>query len=233
MTYILENTFEKIRNGLIVSCQAEGNDPFNEPEYVTLFAKAAIMSGAVGIRSEGYLKTKSIVENVEVPVIGLIKSYFPDNSVRITGSFKDVERVIGTGCQIIAIDGTFRRRENLDGPEFINKVKTKFDCLIMADIAQVAEGLDCFDAGADCVSTTLSGYTPETSFLTKNKPDFELVKKLVELLPIPVIAEGKINSPELAEEMMRYKPWSIVVGTAITRPRIITQWFIEKMKSGV
>jgi N-acylglucosamine-6-phosphate 2-epimerase len=225
-----EDTFKKLKNGLIVSCQAEGNDPFNKPELVALFAKAAIMGGASGIRTEGYEKTKAIVETVDVPVIGLIKSYFPDKFVRITGTFSDVDKLIASGCSIIAIDGTFRKRENLTGPEFISKIKKKYNCLIMADIAQAAEGLACFDAGADCVSTTLSGYTPDTINNPKDRPDFELVKKLVDHLPIPVIAEGKINTPELAAEMMEYNPWAIVVGTAITRPRVVTNWFVNKMK---
>jgi len=121
----MKEIFDRLKKQLIVSCQAEGNDPFNSSEGVTLFAKAAVMGGAAGIRTEGFEKTKMIKENVSVPVIGLIKSYFDDGYVRITGSFKDVEDLLKTNCDIIAIDGTFRKREELTGPEFISKVKGK------------------------------------------------------------------------------------------------------------
>jgi N-acylglucosamine-6-phosphate 2-epimerase len=99
----------KLKHGLIVSCQAEGDSPFNSPEGVTMFAKSAISGGADGIRSEGIEKTKMILESVNVPVIGLIKSKFDDGSVKITGSFSDIDDLSFIGCPIIAVDGTFTR----------------------------------------------------------------------------------------------------------------------------
>jgi len=107
----MNKVFPKLKGGLIVSCQAQGKSPFNSPNGVSLFAKTAVMSGAIGIRSEGAAKTKAIVRCVNVPVIGLIKSEFPDGTVRITGSMRDVAALVKTGCHIIAIDGTLRERE--------------------------------------------------------------------------------------------------------------------------
>lgn len=83
---------------------------------MALFAKAAEIGGAVGIRTQGIEKLKAIKQAVHLPVIGLLKSQFPDGTVRITGSFKEVEELIAAGSDIVAIDGTFRVRENLDGP---------------------------------------------------------------------------------------------------------------------
>jgi N-acylglucosamine-6-phosphate 2-epimerase len=223
--------FEEIKHGLIVSCQSEGNDPFNSPEGVALFAKAAEMGGASGIRSEGIEKTKRIIETVNLPVIGLIKSKFEDGSVKITGSLKDVEELLKIGCEFIAIDGTFRKREGMSGPEFINKVKKEFNSLIIADISTFEEALACVDAGADCVSTTLSGYTPETKHLNNNQPDFELLQRLTKNLKIPIIAEGRYNRPEYASQAIKLGAWCVVVGTAITRPRIITQWFVDEIEN--
>ncbi len=225
-----EMIFEKIKNGLIVSCQSEGDDPFNSAEAVTLFARAAFQGGAKGIRSQGFEKTKMIVQNIDLPVIGLIKSNFEDGFVKITGSFEEVEKLMLTGCQIIAIDGTFRKRENLSGPDFISIVKKKYDVIVMADIATYEEGIACASSGADCISSTLSGYTPETMHYTKDQPDFLLVEKLCSKLHIPVIAEGKINRPEFAAGMIQRGAWAVVVGTAITRPRVITSWFVEEIK---
>jgi N-acylglucosamine-6-phosphate 2-epimerase len=227
----MKSVFDELKDGLIVSCQSEGNDPFNSPEGVTLFARAAEMGGAKGIRSEGIEKTKSIIANVKVPVIGLIKSQFEDGLVRITGSFKDFESLIEIGCHIIAVDGTFRKREGLIGPEFINQLKKKYNAVIMADIATYEEALACVENGADCVSTTLSGYTPETKHLNTDKPDFELLRSLVKNLNVPVFAEGRYNTPEFCAEAIKIGAWSVVVGTAITRPRIVTSWFVSAIES--
>ncbi len=191
------------------------------------------MGGAAGIRTEGFEKTKMIKENVSVQVIGLIKSYFDDGYVRITGSFKDVEDLLKTNCDIIAIDGTFRKREELTGPEFISKVKEKYpDVCIMADISTIEDALACIKAGADCISTTLSGYTPETKHKADiHQPDYELLSDLCSLSSVPVFAEGRFNTPDTAAKAIQVGAWAVVVGTAITRPRVITQWYIDAIKN--
>jgi N-acylglucosamine-6-phosphate 2-epimerase len=218
------------KKSFIVSCQSDGNDPFNSPKGVASFARAAEMGGADGIRSEGVEKTKEILKQINLPVIGLIKSNFKDGYVRITGSFNDVEKLIETGCQVIAIDGTFREREGKSGPEFIQMIKTEYNCKIMADISNLEEALACQKAGADCVSTTLNGYTPTSLGDNNGEPNFQLVKKLVNSLQIPIFAEGRISTPEQAKKLMDIGAYGVVVGTMITRPRIITERFVEIIK---
>lgn len=219
--------FHQLKHKLIVSCQATEGEPFDNPEYVALFAKAALSGGAAGIRSQGIEKTKKIVESVPLPVIGLVKSKFPDNSVLITGTFRDVENLIATGCAIIAVDGTLRKREGFTGPAFIEQIKKRYDVIVMADTALYEEGIACTHAGADCISSTLAGYTPETGHYPKDKPDFSIVEKLSAAVDIPVIAEGRISTPGAAAEMIRLGAWAVVVGTAITRPGIITSWYAD------
>lgn len=222
--------FKTLYKKLIVSCQAEGDSPFNSPEGVTNFAITALQGGAAGIRTCGVEKTKSIVEHTDVPVIGLTKAYFSDNTVCITGTFDDVEALIQTGVHIIAVDGTFRIRENnFSGPDYIAEIKRRFpDALIMADISTIEEAQACKKAGADCVSTTLCGYTPETIHESKNGPSIELLKNCVHLFPgYPVFAEGRYNTPEDAALAIEAGAWAVVVGSAITRPHLITKWFVE------
>lgn len=231
----MQEVFNKLKGGLIVSCQAEGDSPFNNPEGVKSFAICAQMGGAAAIRSEGIEKTKAIVEGVQLPVIGLVKTYFEDGMVCITRSFEQVEGLLNAGCHIIAIDGTFREKEKMSGPEFIREVKRKYNCCIMADIATYTEAMACVEAGADCISTTLSGYTPETAHLNHDTPNIELLQKLVAALgeTIPVIAEGRFNTPLLASDAMRAGAWAVVVGTAITRPQTITKWFYDAVKNAI
>jgi len=221
--------FENIKSGLIVSCQAEGDSPFNNPDDVAKFAITAQMGGAVAIRTEGVAKAKAVRQKVDLPLIGLVKSAFEDGSVRITGSEADIQDLINAGCDIVAIDGTFRKREGLSGPDFIEFIKQNYNVMVMADIATFNEGLACADAGADCLSTTLSGYTPETALKDKTVPDFELLAKLTQYFGnrLPVIAEGRFNTPDMACQAIDAGAWSVVVGTAITRPQTITKWFYD------
>lgn len=227
----MSDVFGRIKGGLIVSCQSEGDDPFNTPGGVSLFAKAAQMAGAAAIRSQGLSKIKRIMRDVPLPMIGLLKGKFPDGTVKITGSFRQVEQLRKLKCDIIAVDGTFRLREGLSGPDFISEIKRKYpDTAVMADIATYEEGIACHKAGADCLSTTLSGYTPETAHLPKDTPDFDLLKRLAADCDIPVIAEGKIKSPDEASEMMRLGAFAVVVGTVITRPRVVMGWYREAIE---
>ena len=81
--------------------------------------------------------------------------------------------------------------------------------------------------GADIVSTTLSGYTvqsPESS----DKPDFNLLKELVDTLDCPIILEGRIWEPEQVDKAFEIGAHSVVIGSAITRPQLITKRFINR-----
>ena len=118
------NVLEKIKNGLIVSCQAEEGSPFNTPKGVGDFARCAELGGAVGIRSCGIEKCRYIMQNTSLPVICLTKSIFEDGFVRITGSFAEVEALLKINATFIAVDGTYRIREKqYTGPDYIKKIK--------------------------------------------------------------------------------------------------------------
>ncbi|MGK7912976.1 MAG: N-acetylmannosamine-6-phosphate 2-epimerase [Synechococcus sp.] len=223
--------FESLHHRLIVSCQAEGDSPFNSPEGVAMFAQLAEQNGAAAIRSEGTAKTREIVNRVSVPAIGLVKSEFPDGTVCITGSFQAVEELLETGCDVVAIDGTLRSRPIPDdaytGPQFIREVKHRYNCIVMADISTDADAKACVEAGADCLSTTLSGYTPETANLPRDCPNLDLLARLADTYDIPIVAEGRFNSPQWAAQAIANGAWAVVVGSAITRPGTITRWFSE------
>ena len=226
----MNKLLEQLKEGMIVSCQAEGDDPFNEnPEYMALFARAAEMGGAIGIRTQGIEKLKAIKRATKLPVIGLLKSQFPDGTVCITGSFREVEDIIASKSDIVAIDGTFRKREGMTGPEFIKEVKKRYGCIVLADIATYEEAKACEEAGADCVSTTLNGYTPDT-LQFHDGPNYDVLKACVDNLSVPVFAEGRYNTPVEAGRAMQIGAYAVISGTAITRPRVITQWFVDEIK---
>lgn len=227
----MNSIINKLNKSLIVSCQSEGADPFNEdPYYMALFARAAEMGGAKGIRTQGIEKLKAIKKYCNLPIIGLLKSSFSDGTVRITGSYREVEQLLEAGSDIIAIDGTFRKREQLIGPDFIASVKKRYDCLVLADIATKEEAIACEQMGADCVSTTLNGYTPDT-LSNINEPNYTLLSEIVKIIRIPVFAEGRYNTPNDAYNAMKLGAYGVITGSAITRPRVITSWFVEAMNN--
>lgn len=229
----MSNLLALLKHGMIVSCQSEGDDPFNaNPEYMALFAKAAEMGGAKGIRTQGIEKLRAIKKTVKLPIIGLLKSKFNDGTVRITGSFSEVEQLIEAGSDIIAIDGTFRLREGLSGPEFIREVKCRYNCVVLADIATYDEAIACERAGVDCVSTTLNGYTPDT-FQFHDGPNYDVLAQIVKDVTIPVFAEGRYNTPYEAKHAMELGAYAVISGTAITRPRVCTSWFVEAVNEGI
>jgi N-acylglucosamine-6-phosphate 2-epimerase len=229
---LVQDALLKIKNKLIVSCQSEGDSPFNNPEGVANFAIAAKMGGAGGIRSEGIEKTKLIRKLIDLPLIGLIKDKFPDNFVRITRTFKEVEGILNTGIDIIAIDGTSRIVNGYSGPEFISACKKQYpEICVLADISTLYDADESIAHGADAVSTCLRGYTPDTTALINGKVDVCFIKTLIAKHPgFPVLAEGLINSPDEAGEISEIGVWAVVVGTAITRPQIVTEWYVKAFK---
>ncbi len=226
------NSIANVKNGLIVSCQFDAGDPFNTPEYKSLFALSAQMGGAAGIRTEGKESIKATKEKVQLPVIGLVQSQYPDGSVLITPDFSDVNDIVEAGADIAALDVTERVRPNgLTGFEFLRRVRVDHPgTLLLADVSTFEEGIQAAELGADLVSTTLSGYTPGTAEKVREGVDFDLIGRLSESLVIPVIAEGRILLPSEAAHAFELGAYSVVVGAAITRPTVITRMFVHEIQ---
>lgn len=222
----------KIKGGLIVSCQALKGEPLylgEDKTIMPLMAKAAVIAGASGIRTNGELDIVEIKKTVDLPVIGIIKHQYDGYPQYITVGMREIDKVVKAGADIVALDCTMRERyDGLSINEFITAIKNKYkDIILMADISTYEEGVNAYNLGVDLVGTTLNGYTPYTE--EDSFPNYELVKKLVDA-NIPVIAEGKIHYPEQAKKMMEIGAYAVVVGGAITRPLEIASRFIKEIK---
>ncbi len=218
---------EKIKNGLIVSCQALPHEPLHSSFVMSKMAKAVIEGGAKGIRANSVSDILEIKKTIDasIPIIGIIKKEYGSCPVFITPTFKEVEELISIGVDIIAIDGTKRDRpDNISLENLVLKIKEKYPTQkIMADISTVEEAVFCEKIGFDYIGTTLVGYTEYTE---GHKP-LNVLKSVIENVKTKVIAEGNINTPELVAEAYSLGAYSVVVGSMITRPQLITKKFVE------
>jgi len=222
----LQTLLPKIRGGLIVSCQALADEPLYGATFMARMALAAQQGGAVAIRANTPVDIQAIHATVDLPIIGLYKEEIPGYPVYITPTLDHARQVAAAGATIIAIDATARPRPQPGTlADFIAAIHAETGCLVLADIATADEGLAAQAAGADLVSTTMSGYTDDSPHLPG--PDLDLVKRLAAVLTVPLLAEGRFKLPDEVKQALALGATAVVVGGAITRPQQITRWFVE------
>jgi N-acylglucosamine-6-phosphate 2-epimerase len=223
-----QEVLNKIKGGLIVSCQALEDEPLQSSLIMGRMALAAKMGGAVGIRANTVEDIKEIRTMVDLPIIGIIKEVYDNSGIYITPTMKEVEKLINSDADIIAFDATLRKRPDDTKIEDIIRAIKAAGKIQMADISTLEEGIAAEKAGVEIVSTTLSGYTSYSPEI--NEPDYELIKKLSRKVKIPVIAEGRVTTPEQLITCLENGAFSVVVGAAITRPKLITKGFVETIE---
>ena len=212
-----------LKRGLIVSCQAVKGEPLYGYGIMHLFAKAAKEGGATGIRAL-VDDVDSIKDEVNLPVIGLVKEIYEDSEIYITPTKAEVDRLLATKCDVLCMDATLRSRpggitleelyayarENANGRE------------IMADVSTIEEAINADKLGFDYISTTMRGYTPYTK--EYEIPDVDFVKECLDKVKnAKVIAEGGVFEVSHMEVISKVNPYAVVVGSAITRPKVITE----------
>lgn len=228
-----QELFDKIKGKIIVSCQAVPGEPLyvEEKSIMYLMARAAKRAGSPAIRTSSIRDVIAIKEETGLPVIGLVKIQYEGFESYITPTMKEVDDLVAAGSDVIALDCTNQKRG--DGKtisEFVTEVRSKYpEAILMADISTFEEGVNAWKLGVDMVGTTMSGYTAYSPKLSC--PDYELVKRLVETVDIPVIGEGRVHSPQQAVEMLDAGAFAVVVGGAITRPLEIAARFIEAVEN--
>ena len=223
------NVVEQLKNKVIVSSQASQGEPFYEEACMKAMMQSVISGGAAGLRVAGVRDVK-LAKQFGVPVIGLTKpKKLPENwksIVYITPTLDDVKHLLSAGADIIAFDGTDRTRPNNTTLSDIISMIHSAGKIAMADIATLDEGIMCSKLGVDIISTTLSGYTME-SIKEDDKPDFNLLNNLTHSVDKPVILEGRIWNVDDVKRAFDIGAHSVVIGSAITRPHLITERFVN------
>jgi len=222
----------QIAGGLVVSCQALPHEPLHSSYIMSRLALAAKLGGAVGIRANTKEDILAIKQEVDLPVIGIVKRDYEDSGVFITATKREIDELLESGCEMIAMDATIRPRPGrVTTAELVSYCQKRGPGVqLMADISTVEEAVVAQALGFDCVSTTLHGYTPYTSTSKLYDDDFAFLKEVLRKVRIPVIAEGNVQEPEMLKRCLELGAASAVVGGAITRPMEITKRFVEAIK---
>jgi len=224
---------ERVKNQLIVSCQALEEEPLHSSFIMGGMAVAAEEGGAKGIRSNSVADVKEIKSQVDLPVIAIIKREYDDAEAFITPTIKEVDELMEAKPDVIAVDATSSTRPNgetLD--EFFAQIKAKYpEQPLMADCSTLEEMLYADRLGFDYIGTTLVGYTSQSKGTKIETNDFEIIRQLLAEAENKVIAEGNINSPEKARRVLDLGCYSVVVGSSITRPQLITKTYTDAINA--
>lgn len=219
---------ERLRRGLVVSCQPVDEGPMDSPQIVAAMARAAEAGGASGFRIEGLENLAAVRSVTTLPIIGIVKHDLPDSPVRITPHLTDVEALADLGADIIAYDATDRPRP-CSRTAILAAIRGR-NCLAMADCATLEDAKVAAQGGAEILGSTLSGYAYEIAEPDAG-PDFEMIAGLGTLGRF-VMGEGRYNSPELAGQAIAAGADCVTVGSAVTRIEHITGWFAAAVRAG-
>lgn len=220
-----------LKGKLIVSCQALPHEPLHSSFIMGRMALAAKEGGASGIRANTKEDILEIKKNVELPVIGIVKRDYDDSKVYITPTMKEIDELIEAKPEIIALDATIEKRpDGKDLDTFYQEIRQKYpDQKLMADCSTIEEAIHADELGFDFIGTTLVGYTEQSKHLKIEDNDFEIIQEILKKVKHPVIAEGNINTPQKARRVLELGCYSVVVGSIITRPQLITKSFAEEI----
>jgi len=222
---------EQIRKELVVSCQALPHEPLHSSLIMSRMAIAAKQGGAAGIRANSKQDIQAIKEACSLGVIGIVKRDYEHSDVFITATTLEIDELVASGCDMIALDATNRKRPNGQTLEQIVSYARAIQPagLLMADISSVEEAIYAEQLGFDCISTTLFGYTKQTAGHKLYENNFKFLKDVLNAVTIPVIAEGNVLTPAMYKQCIEAGAYSVVVGGAITRPLEITKRFVKAL----
>ena len=228
----MNDKVENLKGKLIVSCQALPHEPLHSSFIMGRMALAAKEGGAAGIRANTKEDIAEIQAQVDLPIIGIVKRDYEDSKVYITPTMKEIEELMEVKPEIIALDATVDLKpggKTLDG--FYREIRAAYpEQLLMADCSTVEEALHADELGCDFIGTPLVGYTEQSRGLKIEADDFAIIRQIVAKARHRVIAEGNINTPEKARRVIELGAFSVVVGSIITRPQLITKSFAEALK---
>lgn len=217
---------QHVRYKLIVSCQALDEEPLHGPMLMAAMARAVASGGASGIRTNGVQEVEVIKKLTGLPVIGIQKVCNKQGEVCITPTFAHAMALVQAGADMVAVDCRAVRPFGEPLEEIVPRIREELDVPVLADCQTLNDAKRALQVGVDSLAPTF-GFKENSIGI---EPDFVLLKEMV-ALGIPVIAEGGYWEPDQIVRAFQLGAWSVVVGSAITRPMEITKRFVQAVKN--
>lgn len=224
----VQTRLDRLRGGLVVSCQARPGNPLHGPEPMALMARAAELGGARALRIDSARDIAAVRRVSTLPVIGIHKVEHPDSPVTITPTRASAREILRTGIDLVALDATGRPRPGGETLRDVVREIHRHEAVALGDLATIDDLDGAVRSGVDAVGTTLSGATAESPPM--EQPDFALLRELVRRAPVPVFAEGRFWTPDQVTEALAIGAAFVIVGTAITNPMAITSRFVAAIE---
>ncbi|GAA4205037.1 N-acetylmannosamine-6-phosphate 2-epimerase [Actinocatenispora rupis] len=214
-------TVKALDGGLIVSCQAPPGHPLRDTAHLAAVAECARDGGATGLRLDAD-DVAEVRRRTVLPIIGIRKHVRVGRRPLITPTYEDCVLLAAAGSDIVAVEATAESPGVDAFADRVARVHTELGVPVMADVATRDEGLAAWDAGADLVGTTLSGYTAGSA--GADGPDLDLVERLA-ADGVRVVLEGRVSEPAQVRAALDRGAYAVVVGKAITDPLATTVRF--------
>jgi len=217
---------EQLHHHLVVSCQAADDSPLNAPPLIAALARAAEMGGATGFRIHSPENVAAVRAVSRLPIIGIYKIHTPGFEVFITPTCDAAARVVQAGANLLAVEATGLPRP--DGETFRQIVQYAHRVLnvpVMADVGNIDQGLQALEDGADLVATTFSASPPYGK--PENGPGLHIIRALARVTDRPLVVEGQVWTVENVRDCFEAGAYSVVIGSAITAPDLITRRFVR------
>ena len=214
---------------LIVSCQAAEGEPLHGADHIAALAQTVQMGGAAGIRIDGPENIRAVRWLSDLPLIGSYKIHSPQSSIYVTPTFEAARQTVQAGADLVGIEATCSPRPNgEDVNTIIRRIHEETSAAVVADISTLDEALAVCESQPDFITTAMAGATPQSP--QGENFDYDLLSEMVRQINIPILAEGRIYTPEEAAQTLVAGAFAVVVGTAITRPHKITERFVNALK---
>lgn len=228
------NFKNKVKNGIIVSVQALEDEPLHSSFIMGRMARAVNQDGVKAIRANSIADIAEIKEQVDLPIIGIIKIQYEDFESYITPTKKEIKELIDVGVDVIAIDARDNVRSEGNDLKSLIDYSRELDpnVLLMADCQNLEEIINADKLGFDIVSTTFYGTNEISGEGNIFNDNMQPIKDIISSVNCDIIIEGHIETPEQMEMILNeFKDdiLTLVVGSAITRPQIIVKKFLDKI----
>jgi len=190
---------------------------------IVAFASSAEMGGAGGLRLNSVEHVAAVRAKTTLPIIAIHKQTPPGEKVLITGDHSHIPPLIDAGAEIIAFDATDRKRPS--SLETIVDTIHAPGALALADIQGTADVERAVKLGVDAIATTLSVWD-----LPEYVPDIDLIHAIKRECDLPIIAEGNFWQPDDVRRAFDAGAYAVVIGSAITRPWRITEYYVRSTR---